>query len=879
MAPDIRRLVLHADHAAKRFSCHFEASRAHFLASIQGILSTEDRTAYAELMLKRLLFAYFLQHKGFLDGDPLYLPNRLQMIQNHRGKDLFYRSFLLPLFHEHLYKNASLPDDMASFIGQVPAFHLPLFSTHQLEHAYPYIQIADEAFTQLFTCFDAYRWRLDRRTRAADDVLRHDVLASLFEQRVNQKQMGAYYTKEDVTAYIARNTIIPCLFDLVRTGCPEPFEADSALWRLLPADPDRYIPAAIQSEQHLPTETEREYHERRTRYQSLRDMLQAGKISSIHDFVTCNLDILQFAQDVIENCEQPALLLAFYGCLERMSILDPTCGTGAFLFAALDLLEPLYAACLERIQTIRDAHPRSTAQFSHSHDPDRTHLDACHDLLTRAGQHRNIHHFIISTIITNNLHGVEVMEEATEICQLRLLLAQLAHIERVEDIKPLPSIERNIRSGNTLVGFIHPPALAQPPADDMHAALDECLATHYGINRYDFPDTYDYMKSFEQWRTSHQPFHWFVEFPAIMERGGFDVIIGNPPYVEYSQVRQAYKVQGYETMSCGNLYAAVIERSLALCRPGQSYIGLIVPLSICAGERFEQLRSAIISSTAHLWLSNFEIFPSRLFDGAFQRLSILLARHGATQPCSTHVTRIQRWYALERPHLIDLIAYTQAQHAVKPGVFPKLASPLQELILQKVLLKAGGESIARVLLSRPTEHSIYYQEATNYWMKATCRIPFYKKDGAVMVPMHGRFLFFRDAETARTIMALMNSSLFYVWFATFSDGFHLSHALVKEFPTGASLYACKKLPLLALQLEEDIKLHARMSTRNTRTGLQKGEHLIELEVYRMSYSKPLMDEIDSELAACYGLTHEELDFIINYDIKYRLGRDNDDQGA
>jgi hypothetical protein len=127
-------------------------------------------------------------------------------------------------------------------------------------------------------------------------------------------------------------------------------------------------------------------------------------------------------------------------------------------------------------------------------------------------------------------------------------------------------------------------------------------------------------------------------------------------------------------------------------------------------------------------------------------------------------------------------------------------------------------------------------------------------------------------------MALMNSSLFYVWFATYSDGFHLSHALVKDFPSGNEVYAQNELVELSIQLEQDVKINAKRGTRNTKPNTksptQKEGDLIEIEEYRMGSSKPLLDEIDRVLAKHYGFTDEELDFIINYDIKYRMGRDN-----
>jgi hypothetical protein len=55
--------------------------------------------------------------------------------------------------------------------------------------------------------------------------------------------------------------------------------------------------------------------------------------------------------------------------------------------------------------------------------------------------------------------------------------------------------------------------------------LDRYLARDYGID----PDK---AKAFSAWRESHQPFHWFAEFYGVMREGGFDVVIGNPPYVE-----------------------------------------------------------------------------------------------------------------------------------------------------------------------------------------------------------------------------------------------------------------------------------------------------------------------------------------------------------
>ena len=65
-----------------------------------------------------------------------------------------------------------------------------------------------------FTFFERYQWHLDDRPLRNDNEINPDVLGYIFEKYINQKQMGAYYTKEDITDYISKNTIIPFLLDI-----------------------------------------------------------------------------------------------------------------------------------------------------------------------------------------------------------------------------------------------------------------------------------------------------------------------------------------------------------------------------------------------------------------------------------------------------------------------------------------------------------------------------------------------------------------------------------------------------------------------------------------------------------------------------------------
>ena len=78
-----------------------------------------------------------------------------------------------------------------------------------------------------------------------DNEINPDVLGYIFEKYINQKQMGAYYTKEDITGYIGRNTIIPFLFGQAQKSCAIAFEPSGGVWRLLREEPDRYIYEAV----------------------------------------------------------------------------------------------------------------------------------------------------------------------------------------------------------------------------------------------------------------------------------------------------------------------------------------------------------------------------------------------------------------------------------------------------------------------------------------------------------------------------------------------------------------------------------------------------------------------------------------------------------
>ena len=155
-----------------------------------------------------------------------------------------------------------------------------MFRQCTVEHQHPHLTLPDKAFERIFTFFDLYHWHLDEQPSKEKGTLTPNVLGYIFEQYVNQQQMGAYYTMADVTAYIANNTIIPCFFDKLAQDHLAIFTAESPIWSLLQTMPERYISETMASQSYLPDETPYEYAQRRQLYIHVRQLLSSGQIKT-----------------------------------------------------------------------------------------------------------------------------------------------------------------------------------------------------------------------------------------------------------------------------------------------------------------------------------------------------------------------------------------------------------------------------------------------------------------------------------------------------------------------------------------------------------------------------------------------------------------------
>ncbi len=138
-----------------------------------------------------------------------------------------------------------------------------------------------------------------------------------------------------------------------------------------------------------------------------------------------------------------------------------------------------------------------------------------------------------------------------------------------------------------------------------------------------------------------------------------------------------------------------------------------------------------------------------------------------------------------------------------------------------------------------------------------------------MPPPHGRTISFKNNVACSFAVCIINSSLFYWFYSSFCDCEHVNDKLVQNFPIPLA-WTNRDWSTLSQELEQSLKRKATRKTINTKDG-----HVIEYDEMKAVYSKGVTNKIDMELAKLYRFTDEELDFIINYDIKYRMGRDSD----
>ncbi len=254
-----------------------------------------------------------------------------------------------------------------------------------------------------------------------------------------------------------------------------------------------------------------------------------------------------------------AALDAYAERLKAITVLDPACGSGAFLITTLRYLVDAW------------------------HE-----VDGLRRQLTRGLDDRRDDAALISEILTSNIYGVDINASSVEIARLALWL----HTARGD--RPLSSLDANVREGNSLIG-------------------PEFFKGQIDLDLYDDAE-----------KERVNAFDWHEAFPAVFAQGGFDAVVGNPPYVKLQNFRHAHPdmaaylregrdgAKPFKTTQTGNfdLYLPFIEKGLAVLNM-RGRLGYIAPSLWISNEYGKGLRDAVAQErTLDRWVDfkSFQVF-------------------------------------------------------------------------------------------------------------------------------------------------------------------------------------------------------------------------------------------------------------------------------
>ncbi|MEP6991647.1 MAG: DNA methyltransferase, partial [bacterium] len=351
--------VLGREALSRRFYRVLE-QRVHALADSLRVGTDADRRELALLCVSRLLFLSFLEAKGWLDSDPAFLSRHFDACMATGGQ--FHRRVLLPLFFGTLNTAIRNRSRVARAFGAVPFLNGGLFARSPLERRYRDARFPDEALGALVErLLSAHRFTAQEKQDAwSDAAIDPEMLGRAFESLMaaeRRRTQGAYFTPQSLVAHLTDRALVEALAGgaLSASDVRRALDADSA-------PPDASGRALL-----------------RTR-------------------------------------------------LREFTVLDPACGSGAFLVFVLERLSALHRAAGDR---------REMAAIRR-------------DVLARA------------------IHGVDVDPTAVWLCELRLWLAVVIESgERdMSAVPPLPNLDCNVRVGDALSGdaFVERARLVGPPA-------------------------------------------------------------------------------------------------------------------------------------------------------------------------------------------------------------------------------------------------------------------------------------------------------------------------------------------------------------------------------------------------------------------------------
>ena len=347
-------------------------------------------------------------------------------------------------------------------------------------------------------------------------------------------------------------------------------------------------------------------------------------------------------------------------------------------------------------------------------------------------------------------------------------------------------------------------------------------------------------------------------------KSGFDIVIGNPPYgatlsdsdkaVCKSTYITAKTIPGVQKGSM-DTYTLFMERGYNLLSVG-GVLDYIVPISFTSSDSLTGVHRLLFDNCESIIVSSYSVRPEPIFENAVVNTSIVQFRRTGTKCKEVLATKMYRkGRRFNLGSLVSNLEFANVTDYLLKGRIPKIGSPIEVSILKKIFSQTP---IAKLVaddgdpLFYRTTGGRYFKVVTNY------------STGSNKEPQTP-FLIRKDVRDA--VGCMLSSNLAFWFYQIYSNNLDWKRYEIESFTVPAQLEQhSQEISALYSEYLTDIEANAnvRKSSGNSRYKVDS------FKEYKIGRSKKVIDRIDDLIGPLYGLTPEEIEFVKNYEIEFRL---------
>lgn len=589
-------------------------------AKIQQELSHSDidTVRFTKKLLGQIVFLYFLQKKGWLGvpkdqkwgtGNKRFIQKLFDIAQQENKN--FYKEYLQYLFYEALAKERDKENSYYErFDCRIPFLNGGLFEA-EYNWQEANITIPEHLFrneeknksgdigTGVLDVFDRYNFTIKEDEPLDKEVaVDPEMLGKVFENMLDvteRKSKGAYYTPREIVHYMCQESLIHYL-DNALNDYNETYQEIGNNQTNLFGNKGKKGQQSLQTAHQKITVPRKDIEQfiKEGHFALENDQRVASKGKETKKYKYVLPEYIRSNADLIDKK------------LTEIKICDPAIGSGAF---PVGLLHELVTAHL----VIR-------AHLSKKYLTDKLNSMGFNPEQKEINESRYIYR-LKRHIIQESIYGVDIDASAIDIARLRLWLSLIVDEDDLEPIETLPNLDYKIVCGNSLIGLPGMGASKYPKlCDELEELKDKFYDETNESIKNDLRNKinnkiHEVLKTAEDFEGYKIDFDFQLFFSEVWhEKGGFDVVIGNPPYLRIQGIRKANPafadllVKLYHSATGSfDLYVCFTEKGLSLTHPN-GLLNFIMPVkwtnsAFGKGLRkiIKQQRAAkkIISFSAH----------------------------------------------------------------------------------------------------------------------------------------------------------------------------------------------------------------------------------------------------------------------------------------